>query len=75
MLQAELELNVNHESVSSSHEPKISKTSTFHELFSPKYGNFKIISTDNICLSICLELKDWGWTMEEQNSVNYVAKH
>ena len=35
------------------HEPKICKTSIFHELLFPKYGNLKIISTD-ICLSVCL---------------------
>ena len=66
---------VNHESISWSHEPKISKTSIFQELFFLKYDNFKIIGTDDIVLSICLELKEWGWTMQEQNSVNYFVKH
>ena len=48
---------VNHESISWSHEPKISKTSLFQELFFLKNDNFKIIGTDDIALSICLELK------------------
>ena len=33
-----------------SHEPKICKAFIFHELCVPKYDNFKITSTDNICL-------------------------
>ena len=45
--RAELELRV--ESISWSHEPKVSKTVIFHELVFPKYGNFKIISTDDMC--------------------------
>ena len=56
---------VNHESTYLSHKPKICETSTFHKLSFPKYGNFKIIGTDDICLSICLELNKWGWTMKE----------
>ena len=48
---------VHYRSISLSHEPKICKTSIFHELFFPKYS-FKIISTDNICLSFCLELNE-----------------
>ena len=66
---------MNHKSISWSHEPKISKTFIFHKLFFPKYDNFKIISTDDICLSICLGLNEWGWTMKEQNFVNCVLKH
>ena len=46
-IRAELELRV--ESISWSHEPKVSKTAIFHELVFPKYGNFKIISTDDMC--------------------------
>ena len=57
---------VNHESISWSHERKICKTFIFRELFFPKYYNFKTISTDNVCLSICLELNDLGWTMKKQ---------
>ena len=45
--RAELELRV--ESISWSHEPKVNKTAIFHELVFPKYGNFKIISTDDMC--------------------------
>ena len=47
---------VNHESISWSYEPKNCKTSIFHESFFLKYHNFKIISADDICLSICLGL-------------------
>ena len=39
---------VNHESISWSHKPKISKSSIFCECFFPKYGNLKIISTDDL---------------------------
>ena len=43
---------VKHQSISWSKEPNIHKTSMFHESFFPKYDNFKIISTGNICLSV-----------------------
>ena len=66
---------VNHESISWSHQPKISKTSIFCKLFFPKYDDFKINSTEDICLSVCLELNEWVWTMKEQSSVNYVIKY
>ena len=39
---------VNHESISWSHKPKISKSSIFCECFFPKYGNLKIISADDL---------------------------
>ena len=55
---------VNHESISWSHEPKIRKTSIFHESFFSKYDNFKLISVGGICLSICLELTEWDWLMK-----------
>ena len=32
----------------------------------PKYDNFKKISTDNIFLSICVELHEWGLIMRER---------
>ena len=51
-LQIKSSLFVNHESISSSHEPIVRKTSTFHESFFPKYDNFKIISAGDICLSV-----------------------
>ena len=66
---------MNHESNAWSHKPKISKISIFHQLFFPNYDNFKLISTDGICLSISLELNEWGWMMKEQNFVNSVVKH
>ena len=47
---------MNHKSISWSHQPKISKTSIFHKLFFPKDGNFKIVSTDNICLRVRLNV-------------------
>ena len=47
---------------------------TFTWIVFPKYDNFKIISTDNIFLSICLELNERSWTTIEQNSLNYVVK-
>ena len=56
---------MNHESISWSHEPNICKTSIFHELFFPKYDNFTITSANYICL----ELNKWGWTINEQISV------
>ena len=43
---------VNYESIFWFQEPKICKISIFHKLLFPKYDNFKIISTDNICLSL-----------------------
>ena len=46
---------VNHESTSWCDEPKICKTSIFHELFFKKY-NFKIIIAGDTYVSICLEL-------------------
>ena len=66
---------VNHESISWSSEPKNFKTFIFHKLFFRKCDNFKIISTDDICLSICLVFKEWSWTMKEHNSVDYVVIH
>ena len=69
----------NHKSISWSHKPKICKTCIFQELFFPKYDNFKIINTANICLSICQELNEWDWSMKENNSIeclsNYVVIH
>ena len=47
---------MNHESISWSHKPKISKTSIFHKLFFPKYGNFKIINTNT---SVYLSRVKW----------------
>ena len=41
-------------------------------MFYRKY-NFEIISAGNICLSLCLELNDWDWTMKEENSVEYFS--
>ena len=60
---------VNQESVFWSHKPKICKTFIFHESFFLKYDNVKIIGLDNICLSTCVELNEWDWTMKERNSV------
>ena len=41
---------VNQKSIYRSHKPKICKTCIFfHKQFFLKYGNFKIISVDNIC--------------------------
>lgn len=40
----------------------------------PKY-NFKVISTGDICWYIYLELNQWVWMMNNQNSINYVAVH
>ena len=37
----------------------------FNELFFAKY-NFKITCTDDIYLSFCLELNEWGLTMKEK---------
>ena len=62
---------VNHESISWSYKPKICKTSIFHELFFPRYDNFKIISADDICLSICLDSNEWDLTMKEKISVAF----
>lgn len=64
---------VNQESLSWSHKPKICKTFIFLELFIPKCGKFKIISTDDIDLSLCLVFKEWGWTIKEQHSKNYLV--
>ena len=61
---------VNHESISWFYEPKIRKTSIFHELF---FQNFKIMSASDICLSICynvwIRLNEWDWLMKNKNSV------
>ena len=51
---------------------KLVKYSFFTNCF---FQNFKIISTDNVFLFICLELSEGGWTMKEQNSINYVVMH
>ena len=40
---------INHESIYWSQEPKICKTFIFHKLFFPKYDNFEITSTGNVC--------------------------
>ena len=53
--RAQLELRV--ESISWSHESKITKTSIFNELVLPKSGNFKIISTDDICAAYISRVK------------------
>ena len=45
----------------------------FHELFIPKYDNFRIISTGDICLSICLELNEWDWSIKEND--NYLENY
>ena len=52
---AELELRVHDSQIT--YQPKICKTSIFLELFFLKYI-FKIISADDICLSICLDLNE-----------------
>ena len=62
---------VNHESISRIQKPKICKTSIFHKLFFPKYDDFKAISVDNICLSICIEWNKRGRTRYGQNSVEW----
>ena len=64
---------MNHESIFWSHEPKICKTSIFHELFFLKYDNFTITSANDICLYICLELNKWGLTIKEQVSVEWFS--
>ena len=64
---------MNYKSIFRSHKSKNCKTSIFYELLFPKYDNFKIISTDNDCLSLCLELNEWGWTIKEQNFINHVC--
>ena len=66
---AELELRV-HDSWIMNQFPnftnqKVCKTYILHKLFFPKYDIFKIISMDNICLFICLELNEWNWMMKE----------
>ena len=66
---------VSHKAIFWSNKLKICKTSTFRELFFPKYLNSKIISADDICVPICLELNEWCWIMKEQTSGNYVVIH
>ena len=52
---------------------KFVKLPTFTDCFSKIW--LKIISTDDICLSIFLELIELSWMMKEQNSVNYAIIH
>ena len=73
-----LEINdlwfMNYESISWPYEPKILKTPVFPiflELHFPKYVKFKIISTGDICPSLCLELNKWDWTVKEKNYVEF----
>ena len=73
---------MNHKSISWSHKPKICKTYIFHISLFPKYGNFKIISAGDICLSICLELNEWDCSIREKKFhpmfwfvLNYVVMH
>ena len=71
--RAELELGVSDSSITNQFLDPTNKKFvklTFTWIVFPKYDNFKIISTDNIFLSICLELNERGWTTIEQNSPN-----
>ena len=52
-----------------SHKPKICKTSIFHELLFPKYI-FKIISADDICLSVCLSRFKWTRLNNERKKIH-----
>ena len=47
---------VNHKSIFCSHKLKICKISIFHKSFFLKYDYFKIASTGDLCLSVCLDL-------------------
>ena len=49
---------------------KLVKLPFFTNCLFSRYGNFKIMSTDDICLSICLNL---DYTMKEKNSAECLA--
>ena len=57
---------IRQESVFHPKNQKFVKLPFFRNCFFPKYDIVKISSTDDICLSLCLELNELGLTMNKK---------